>query len=298
MFLNHLPVVRGEYRKNFKLAPLTWFKVGGPADLLFKPADLEDLSYFLAHITKDIPVIALGAGSNVLIRDGGIDGVVIKLGRAFSEIEPMPNQQLKIGAACLNYNVAQFCYKNSITGFEFLLGIPGSIGGGVAMNAGSYSGEFKDIVTSLEAVDRDGVVHNIPHHEIGFKYRANSLPKDLIFTSIICNYITGNSTDIKARMDEIMEHRTASQPVKEKTCGSTFMNLENQKVWQLIDKSGMRGAKVGGAEMSKMHCNFMINTGAATAKDLESLGDLVRDKVFKDSGIELTWEIKRIGKRI
>lgn len=289
--------MRGEYRENFKLAPLTWFKVGGPADLLFKPADLEDLSYFLSHISKDIPIMTLGAGSNILIRDGGVDGVVIKLGRAFAEIDIMQNHQIKIGAACLNYNVAQFCSQNSITGFEFLLGIPGSIGGGVAMNAGSYSGEFKDIIMSLEAIDRNGVIHNISHSEIGFKYRANSLPKDLIFTSVICKYTNGNNAAIKARMDEIMNHREASQPIKEKTCGSTFMNLENEKVWQLIDKAGMRGASVGGAKMSEMHCNFLINTGSATANDLETLGELVKRKVLEDSGVELTWEVKRIGKK-
>lgn len=297
MILNNLPNVRGEYRQNFKLAPLTWFKVGGEADLLFKPADLDDLSHFMSHISKETPVMTLGAGSNILIRDGGVEGVVIKLGRAFADIEIISNNQLKIGTACLNYTVAQFCLHNSITGFEFLLGIPGSIGGGVAMNAGSYSGEFKDIVLSVEAVDRNGIVHYIPSDKIGFQYRANSLPKDLIFTSVICSYTHGNYNAIKARMDEIMEHRTTSQPVKEKTCGSTFMNIDNQKVWQLIDKAGMRGASVGGAEMSKMHCNFMINTGSATAKDLEDLGELVKSKVLENSGIELKWEVKRIGRK-
>ncbi len=240
--LQNLPNVRGEYRENFILAPLTWFKVGGPADLLFKPADLDDLSCFLKELPQDIEIMTLGAGSNVLIRDGGINGVVIKLGKAFASIEIISDDKIKICTACLNYNLAQFCYQNSIQGFEFLLGIPGSIGGGIAMNAGAYSHEFKDIIISIEAADRNGVIHTILSDQIGFKYRGNSLTKNLIFTSAICHYKTGNQNDIKAKMDQIMNHRTSSQPVKEKTCGSTFMNLPGQKVWQLIDKAGMRGA--------------------------------------------------------
>lgn len=296
-FLNNLPEVNGEYRRDFILAPLTWFKVGGPADLLFKPYDLEDLAKFLKQIPQDIEIITLGAGSNILIRDGGIEGVVIKLTKAFTNIEIISDAQIKIGAACLNYNVAQFCYQNSIKGFEFLLGIPGSIGGGVSMNAGAYSREFKDIIISIEAIDRHGIIHHIPNNQIGFKYRSNSLPKDLIFTSVICTYELGNMQEIKDRMEHIMQSRINSQPIKEKTCGSTFMNLPDQKVWQLIDKAGMRGAKVGGAQMSEMHCNFMINTGNATAADLENLGELVKEKVFNNSGVTLTWEVKRIGRK-
>lgn len=300
MILQNLPKIRGEYRENFPLAGLTWFKVGGPAKLLFKPYDAEDLSLFLSEIPKDIEIFVLGAGSNILIRDGGIDGIVIKLARNFTNIEILPESKIRVGAGCLNYNLAQFCYQNSIKGFEFLLGIPGTIGGGIAMNAGAYSREFKDITSSIEAIDRSGKIHIINNLDIGFSYRKNSLPKDLIFISATFNYEQGSQDFIKKTMDEIMEKRLATQPIKEKTCGSTFKNPiitpTHPKVWQLIDEAGMRGARIGDAEMSNMHCNFMINKGSATSKDLEDLGEMVRSKVFETSGIELEWEIQRKGK--
>lgn len=294
-YISNLPKVRGQYRENADLAPFTWLKVGGKAKVLFKPEDIKDLTIFLSNLQKGIEITILGAGSNILIRDGGIDGVVIRLGRNFSSISILSEDRIKVGAACLNYNLAQFCYQNSIEGFEFLVGIPGSIGGGIAMNAGAYQKEFKDIIDSVEAIDRNGKIHNIKTSDIGFTYRSNNLSDDFIFTSAIFRYGKGSTEAIKSKMDEIMEMRTKSQPIKEKTCGSTFKNPENHKVWQLIDAASMRGARLGGAEVSNMHCNFMINREKATAKDLEDLGEMVRQKVFATTGIKLEWEVKRIG---
>jgi UDP-N-acetylmuramate dehydrogenase len=294
--ITRLPKVRGEYRENFPLAQITWFKVGGNAEVFFKPADLEDLVFFLRHTSRDIPLTVLGTCSNVLIRDGGIEGVVIKLGRAFTDIAFLEDNQIKCGAATLNFHLAQFCYQNSITGFEFLVGIPGTSGGGIAMNAGAYSREFKDITLFIEAIDRSGMQKVIRNQEIGFSYRKNNIPSDLIITSVVYGYRFGDKNEIKARMDEIAAQRMSTQPVKEKTCGSTFANLPGHKVWQIIDDVGMRGRRLGGAEISRLHCNFMINTGTATASDLESLGEMTRDKVRVEKGLELEWEIKRIGK--
>ncbi len=296
--ISNLPKVSGQYRENTSLAPFTWLKVGGNARILFKPDSIEDLAFFLSNFKQDVEIVVLGAGSNILIRDGGIDGVVIRLGRNFSSIDILSEERVKVGASCLNYHFAQFCYQNSIEGFEFLVGIPGSIGGGIAMNAGAYHKEFKDIIFSVEALDRNGKIHNIENKDIGFIYRANSLPKDWIFTSAIFHYKKGDINLIKARMDSIIDMRAKSQPVKEKTCGSTFKNLQGQKVWELIDKASMRGARLGGAEISNMHCNFMINRDNANAKDLEDLGEMVRQKVFESSGVTLEWEVKRIGKRV
>lgn len=295
--IENLPIVRGQYRINTPLAPFTWLKVGGNAKLLFKPEDISDLAFFLSNIEDNVKIITLGAGSNILIRDGGIDGVVIRLGRKFSEISILSEDKIKVGTSCLNYNLAQFCYHNSIEGFEFLIGIPGSIGGGIAMNAGAYQKEFKDIVYSVEAIDRNGKIHNIENKDIGFTYRANNLPDDLIFTSAIFHYKKGDQLTIKSQMDEIMDMRSQSQPIKEKTCGSTFKNPKGYKVWKLIDNASMRGARLGGAEVSNIHCNFLINRNNATAKDLEYLGEMVREKVLETSGITLEWEVKRIGKQ-
>jgi len=294
--IDKLPEIRGEYRKDYSLAPLTWFKVGGPAEVLFKPLDQDDLCHFLANTPKDIPITVIGAGSNIIVRDGGLDGVVIKLGRHFTGIDILPNHKLRIGASALNYNIAQVAMQNSITGFEFLVGIPGTAGGGVSMNAGAYGREYKDIIASIEAVDRNGIVHTIENKDAGFGYRSNSLPKDLIFTSILCNYELDELIAIKARMEEIMKQRDNSQPVREKTGGSTFANPEGYKAWQLIDQAGMRGALQGDAMISTMHCNFMINCKNATAKDLESLGEMVRDRVRSATGVDLQWEIKRVGR--
>lgn len=291
-----LPQVRGQYKLNYNLAHLTWFKVGGAADILFKPEDTADLISFLSQNQNKIPVAVLGAGSNIIIRDGGIEGAVIKLGRNFTAIEIDTQERLVAGAGCLNYNLAKFCKENGLKGFEFLVGIPGTIGGGIAMNAGAYGSEFCDIVLEIEAISHDGDVKRFTNSEIGFRYRTNSLPNDLIFTKAIFRTEVGNKSVIAERMREIIEFRGSSQPVTEKTSGSTFANPEGAKAWQLIDQAGLRGKRIGGASMSNLHCNFMINHGDATATDLEQLGEHVRTEVKKHSGVDLRWEIKRVGK--
>lgn len=291
-----LPQVRGEYRQNYPLAPLTWFKVGGNAGVLFKPYDLNDLTHFLTYVPEEIPITVLGAGSNIIVRDGGIEGVVIRLGRNFAAIESLPDNQIHIGAGALNYNIAQIAMQNGLAGLEFLVGIPGTAGGGIAMNAGAYGREYEDIVEYIETVDRKGTVHIIQNKDIGFEYRGNSLHQDLIFTKVVCNFYPDDPKAIKARMDKIMKQREASQPVREKTGGSTFANPEGYKAWQLIDQAGMRGFKQGDAMISEKHCNFMINRGNASALDLETLGELAKAKVLASSGIELKWEIKRLGR--
>jgi len=291
-----LPKVRGVYKLNYNLSHLTWFKVGGSADILFKPEDVDDLISFLKQNDSKMPVLALGAGSNLIIRDQGIEGVVVKLGQKFTHIEKTADGNLAVGAGCLNYNLAKFCQLNSIKNFEFLIGIPGTVGGGIAMNAGAYGAEFKDIVHSVQAIDAKGDKMLIPVDQIGFSYRSNNLPNNLIFTQVIFTATRGNAQEITRKMDHIMNSRLASQPVSTKTSGSTFANPDGMKAWELIDKAGLRGKLIGGAEISKMHCNFMINNGNATAADMENLGEYVRGIVKEHSGVELIWEIKRIGR--
>jgi len=289
--------IRGVLKQNYNLKHLTWLKVGGDADIFFKPEDIEDLKIFLKENNNRFPITVIGAGSNLIIRDKGVEGVVIKLGRNFTDIQFVDNNLIVAGAGCLNSSLAKFCLVNSITGFEFLIGIPGTLGGGVAMNAGSYGCEFKDIVASVEVLDTEGNLIIIPLDRIGFSYRTNSLPKDLIFTRVFFQAKNKEDTNkIKQKMDEISAIRSSSQPVSEKTGGSTFANPKGFKAWELIDKAGLRSARVGGACMSEMHCNFMINDNNATATDMENLGELIRQKVKENSGIELQWEIKRIGK--
>lgn len=297
--ISRLPKIRGEYRENYPLSKINWFGVGGNAEILFRPLDLEDLSLFLTQKPLDIAVTILGVGSNVIIRDGGIDGVVIKLGRNFSHIELLPEKnEIKVGAAVLNYNLAQYCLQHNISGYEFLVGIPGSVGGGIAMNAGSYGREFKDIIKAITALDEQGQVHYIDNRDIGFCYRSQTLPENMYFMEAIMHYQDNQipRDEIKAKMDEITAKRLKSQPVKTATSGSTFKNPTNYNAWKLIDKAGMRGVKQGGAQVSELHCNFLINTGDATAADLESLGEEIIEKVYDNSGIKLDWEIKRIGK--
>ncbi len=291
-----LPSIRGEYKYNYDLSRLTWFKVGGAADVLFKPADSSDLADFLKQNNGKLPVMVLGAGSNIIVRDGGIEGVVVKLGRNFTEIEPLENGDFAVHAGCLNFNLAKFAAANSIKGFEFLIGIPGTIGGGVAMNAGAYGSEFKDIIRSVVALDKEGVQHEFSCEEAGFSYRKNNLPDGLIFTKVIFKTEPGDNGEISQRMKQIMKGRSDTQPITEKTGGSTFANPEGARAWELVDAAGLRGAKIGGASMSQKHCNFMINDGSATASDMEKLGELVREKVLEHSGVELKWEIKRIGR--
>ena len=291
-----LPKIAGEYRYNYNLSQLTWFKVGGPSEIFFKPLDSNDLANFVAQNQQNLTVTLLGAGSNTIIRDGGIDGVVVKLGQNFTSITIVNNNELTVGAGCLNFNLAKFCQMHSIAGFEFLVGIPGTIGGGIVMNAGAYGSEFKDNVVAVEVIDHKGNFLTLTNEEIGFKYRGNCLPKDLIITKVVFKFTLGDKDLITQTMNEINKKRLETQPIKERTGGSTFANPEHHKAWQLIDEAGMRGYQIGGASMSSLHCNFMINHGNASAHDLETLGDLVKKKVFEKSGIELKWEIKIIGK--
>lgn len=291
-----LPIVRGKYKENYKLAHLTWFKVGGAADVLYKPVDEDDIANFLKQNGGKLPVTVIGAGSNIIIRDRGVEGVVIKLGSGFTEIEILPEGDLIVGAACLNFNLAKFAQANGIKGFEFLVGIPGTVGGGVAMNAGSYGSEFKDIVKSVYALDKMGAQMQIPLKDIGFDYRKNSLPTNLIYTKVVFRADRGDPNEIKLKMQDINKKRAETQPITEKTSGSTFANPEGKRAWELIDQAGLRGMRIGDAVISEKHCNFMINQGNANASDMEQLGEFVKNKVKDHSGIELKWEIKRIGR--
>lgn len=291
-----LPIVRGKYKENYKLAHLTWFKVGGAADVLYKPVDEDDIANFLKQNGGKLPVTVIGAGSNIIIRDRGVEGVVIKLGSGFTEIEILPEGDLIVGAACLNFNLAKFAQANGIKGFEFLVGIPGTVGGGVVMNAGSYGSEFKDIVKSVYALDKIGAQMQIPLKDIGFDYRKNSLPTNLIYTKVVFRADRGDPDEIKLKMQDINKKRAETQPITERTSGSTFANPEGKRAWELIDQAGLRGMRIGDAVISEKHCNFMINQGDANASDMEQLGEFVKNKVKDHSGIELKWEIKRIGR--
>ena len=289
-----LPEVRGSYRLGAQLSKTTWFQVGGVADVLFKPADVNDLAHFLREKPADIPVTVLGVGSNVIIRDGGIRGVVIKLGRGFTDVS-IEGDALHAGAAALDVNVARFAAEHGAAGLEFLAGIPGTIGGALAMNAGAYGTEIKDVLSHLEAVDVQGNIRTLSLDECAYSYRHYGGPQGLIFTKAIMRVSEGDAEAIHARIQDITTARESTQPVRERTGGSTFRNPEGAKAWELIDAAGCRGYQVGGAQMSPLHCNFMINTGNATAADLEALGNEVRDKVATHSGITLKWEIKALG---
>jgi len=292
--ISRIPDVRGKLTPNGDLASQTWFRVGGPAEVLFKPADAQDLSHFLAHCPADVPVTVLGVASNMLIRDGGVPGVVIRLTPPFATLK-IEGEEVRAGAASLDLNVARAAQNAGITGLEFLCGIPGSIGGGLRMNAGAYGKEFKDVVVSAEIIDRDGTRRTLTPAQIGFAYRHTDLPEDSIFVSALLQGDEGDPAEILARMQEIQKSRNDSQPIREKTGGTTFANPDGHKSWQLIDQAGCRGLKIGHAKVSEKHCNFLINTGHATAAEIEHLGEEVRRRVKEKSGIDLRWEIKRIG---
>ncbi|MDE2029658.1 MAG: UDP-N-acetylmuramate dehydrogenase [Alphaproteobacteria bacterium] len=298
--LDRLPVnqVRGKCVADATLADQTWFRVGGPAEVLFRPADEEDLAFFLAHCPADIPVTVIGIASNLLIRDGGIPGVVVKLGPAFGTIR-VEGEEIRAGAAAIDLNVARAAQNAGIAGLEFLCGIPGTIGGGLRMNAGSYGREFKDAVVRADVVTRNGTRKTLHPKQIGFSYRHTDTPEDTIFVSALLQGDVGEPHDILKRMEDIQKARNESQPIRERTGGSTFANPDNdpqhRKSWQLIEAAGCRGMKMGRAKVSEKHCNFLINTGGATATEIEALGEEVRRRVRETSGVELRWEIKRIG---
>ncbi|MDC0999305.1 UDP-N-acetylmuramate dehydrogenase [Alphaproteobacteria bacterium] len=289
-----LPTVRGRYSENVDMSLFTWFRVGGMAEVIFRPADLEDLSGFLENKKEKSPITVIGATSNLLVRDGGIPGVVIRLGKPFSNIVPL-QKSLRVGSAALNSQVSRAALRADRTGLEFLSGIPGTIGGGLRMNAGSYGSEFKDILIEAEIMDPIGNVHVWSVDELGFKYRQCSVDSDWIFLSALFKAPLAEPDEIKSKIENIRLKRIDSQPIKEKTGGSTFSNPQGHKAWQLIEAAGCRGKRLGAAMISKKHCNFLINTGKATARELEELGNLVRCRVFDNSGVKLDWEIKRIG---
>lgn len=292
--IDRLPSVRGRLSAGASLAKVTWFGVGGPAEVLFKPADVDDLSDFLKNKPEDVPVTILGVGSNLLVRDGGIPGVVIRLGRGFVEIDVV-NADVICGAGALDGNVALAAMEAGVTGLEFLSGVPGTIGGALRMNAGAYGAEMQNIVVGATALDEEGVLHELSAEQLGFSYRHSAVPQDWIFVQAHLRGHAGQVDDIRARMDDIKQAREDSQPLRTSTGGSTFKNPEGHKAWQLIDEAGCRGLRIGGAQVSEKHCNFLINHGDATAADIENLGEEVRRRVKENSGIELQWEIKRIG---
>jgi UDP-N-acetylmuramate dehydrogenase len=290
-----LPALRGRLLANQSLADLTWFRVGGPAQVLVVPEDEDDLAYLLAHLAADIPVTVIGLGSNLIVRDGGVRGVVIRLGRGFGETTVEDSARLRAGAAVPDVRVAKAAQEAGIAGLAFFRGIPGAIGGALRMNGGAYGGETKDVLIEARGVDRQGNKRVLANGEMHYSYRHCGAPEDLIFTSALLQGRPGDRNAIAAEMDKITESREATQPIKSRTGGSTFKNPPGQKAWQLIDAAGCRGLGVGDAQVSEMHCNFLINRGHASAADIETLGEDVRRRVREHSGVELEWEIKRIG---
>ena len=286
--------LRGRLMANVPLAESAWFRVGGPAQALFMPEDENDLAYGLAHIPAEIPLMVLGAASNIIIRDGGIPGVVVRLGNRFSEIKIEDDHRVRAGTGLLDVRVSRAARDAGVAGLEFYSGIPGGMGGALRMNAGAYGGETKDIMLEARGVDRSGIIRNFSNADMKYSYRHSGASEELIFTEALFQGRPGDVAAITAQMDDIAAKRKASQPPN-KTCGSTFKNPHGQKAWQLIDAAGCRGLTVGAAQVSELHCNFLINLGGATAADIETLGETVRQRVKNNSGVELDWEIKRIG---
>jgi len=292
--LQHLPKVRGRYEENAPLKDLIWFRTGGPAEVLFRPSDEHDLCGFLKNLSPDVPVHVIGVGSNLLVRDGGVRGVVIQLGKAFGEIA-IEAGRITAGAGATDVALAHKAAAASLAGLEFLRGIPGTVGGALRMNAGAYGSEVADVLIRARAVDRKGVIHDIRAGEMGFAYRHCGAPKDWIFVSATFQGKPGDSAAIRARMEEIQKTREATQPMRVKTGGSTFKNPAGMKAWQLIEEAGCRGLTRGGAQVSPLHCNFLINTSNATSLEIEELAEEITLQVRKIHNIELEWEIERIG---
>ena len=290
-----MPDLRGRLLANESLAPLTWFRVGGPAQILFTPADEDDLAYFLSKLPEDISVYTVGVGSNLIVRDGGVSGVVIRLSpRGFGEVKA-EGDTVRAGTAALDKRVAEAAAAANIGGLEFYFGIPGSIGGALRMNAGANGGETKAVLVEARGITRAGEKVTFSNADMKFVYRNSGVDTSVIFTSALYRGRVTDPETIRARMAEVQNHRETAQPIREKTGGSTFKNPPGHSAWKLIDAAGMRGYRVGGAQVSEMHCNFLINTGDATGHDIETLGETVRARVMENSGIDLHWEIKRIG---
>lgn len=307
-WIDHLPAVRGKTMTGAALAPFTWFRVGGPADVIFLPEDISDLCEFLQALDPAIPVLTIGVGSNLLVRDGGIDGVVIRLGRNFAEVEAREGSKIFAGAAALDANVAKVAAQKGIAGLEFYRGVPGTIGGALVMNAGCYGSETKDILIEAYAVTRAGERVTLTNAEMGYAYRhseprrsssasGSATLEGLIYTGGLFQGKPDDAASVTERMEAITARRETTQPIREKTGGSTFKNPGGKSAWQCVDEAGWRGKLFGGAKFSELHSNFMINTGDATAADLEGLGEAVRADVLTGQGIDLHWEIKRLGKR-
>jgi UDP-N-acetylmuramate dehydrogenase len=293
--IERLPSVRGRLTENAPLAAITWFRVGGPAEVMFRPADIDDLAGFLAAKPKDVPVTVIGVASNLLVRDGGVDGVVIRLGRGFVNIR-VEDTEVEAGAGALDLTVARTCQAAAVAGLEFLCGIPGTIGGGLRMNAGAYGSEMKDVLREAVALDGSGQRHALPAAALGLSYRHCGVPDEWIFVSARLAGRLGERAAIDERMAQIQSAREASQPIRARTGGSTFANPPGERAWELIDRAGCRGLRRGGAMISEKHANFLINAGDATAADLEALGEEVRRRVEEESGVQLDWEIRRIGR--
>jgi len=289
-----LPPVRGRLQADAPLGPTTWFRVGGPAEVLFRPADADDLAAFLAALAPEVPVVAIGAASNLIVRDGGVNGVAVRLARGFNAIT-VAASGVVAGAAALDATVAEHAAAAGLTGVEFLSGIPGTVGGAVAMNAGAYGSDVAATLDWAEVVTRDGQLLRLPHERLGLSYRHAALPPGAIVVRARFRARPGDPVGIAARMAEIRASREATQPVRARTGGSTFRNPPNMKAWELIDAAGCRGLQRGGAQVSEKHCNFLLNTGGATAADIEGLGEEVRRRVHEASGVTLEWEIRRIG---
>ncbi len=290
-----LPDLRGRLVEGASLADITWFRVGGPAEVLFSPADEADLAYFLKGTPASVPVFVMGLGSNLLVRDGGVGGVVIRLGRGFAEIKAEDGTRLRAGTAVPDVKVARAAADAGIDGLAFYRGIPGSIGGALRMNAGAHGRETKDVLVEARALDRQGNVHVLPLADMGFTYRHSGVPHDWIFTEALFGGTPGESREILRQMEEVADYREKNQPIKERTGGSTFKNPPGSSAWKLIDEAGCRGFRVGGAKVSEMHCNFLVNDRQATGEDVERLGETVRARVKVASGVELEWEIIRAG---
>lgn len=301
--VERLPEVRGKYIENAPLKDVTWLRVGGPAEVLYLPADEADLSRFLAETPEDIPVTVLGAGSNTLVRDGGVPGVVIRLTGAFANTEALDGNRLRAGSGALDKMVAKAAAKAGLAGLEFLVGVPGTIGGALRMNAGCYEQETRDVLVEAVALDRMGRRIIATPEELAYSYRHCEAPEDWIFTEAVFQGTPDDTAAITERMDAITARRESTQPIREKTSGSTFANPDppgtpdQRKSWQLIDSVGGRGYRVGGAHFSEQHCNFLINDGSASAADLEDLGEEIRKRVKEETGTDLRWEVKRIGVR-
>lgn len=290
-----MPDLRGHLEGDVLLAPMTWFRVGGPAEVLFSPRDEDDLACFLRHLPLDVPLTVIGLGSNLLVRDGGIRGVVIRLGRGFAAIDVQEESRIRAGAGVADAKLARVAARDGIAGLAFLCGIPGSIGGALRMNGGAYGREMKDVLIASRAVTRSGGTLVLSNEQMGFSYRHTCLPEDVIFVEATLQGYPGACEEIMRQMREISDTRGETQPVRMRSGGSTFRNPPGEKAWELIDAAGCRGLKIGGAQVSELHCNFLVNTGNATAYDIETLGECVRERVKRTSGVDLVWEIRRVG---